>query len=157
MPLTPMKPSESVSEPDPDTPLSLTLTPAAIMDAAFASADQAHTGWESCVEPALVIADMTVIDDAGANYCRLVEQAYTEDEAPDVTWHDWAVELRVGDTYITAHWRTEEDASPSDLEWCAREAEDAFTRVCVLLGKRVRRGLVVDEPVRAPRPARMRH
>jgi hypothetical protein len=100
---------------------------------------------------------MTVADDAGGNYCRLVEQAYAEDEQPDVTWHDWAVELRLGEVYVTAHWRTEEDASPSDWEWCALQAEEAFSRACVLLGKRVRRGLVVDEPVRAPKPARTHH
>lgn len=149
--------TDVVAEPDHDGPLTVTLTPAAIMDAIFATAEQVHTGWESCIDPALVVADMTVVDDASGNHCRLAEQSYSEDEAPDVNWHDWAVELKLADTYVTAHWRTQEDASPADGEWCAAEAENAFTRACVLLGKRVRRGLVVEEPVRAPRPARTHH
>ena len=152
-----MTPSDAVAEPDYDTPLSVTLTPAAIMDAVFATADQVHTGWESCVDPALVVADMTVADEAAGNYCRLVEQSYTEDDAPDVTWHDWAVELRLGETFVTAHWRAQAGESPSDWDGCAAEAENAFARACVLLGKRVRRGLIVDEPLRAPRPARTHH
>ena len=148
---------ETISDPDHDSVVTVTTTPSAIMDAVFATADQVHTGWDSCVDPALVVSDMTVAERAGGNYCRLVEQAYTEDEQPDVSWHDWAVELRLGEVYITAHWRAEEDASPSDWEWCAVQAEEAFSRACVLLGKRVRRGLVVDEPVRAPKPARTHH
>jgi hypothetical protein len=100
---------------------------------------------------------MTVVDEGSGNHCRLVEQSYAEDDAPEVNWHDWAVELRLGDTYVIGHWRAQDDASPSDWDWCAAEAENAFTRACVLLGKRVRRGLVVDEPMRAPRPARTHH
>ena len=124
---------ETISEPDHDSVVTVTLTPSAIMDAVFATADQVHTGWDSCVDPALVVSDMTVGDDSSGNYCRLVEQAYTEDEQPDVSWHDWAVELRLGEVYVTAHWRSEEDASPSDWEWCAIQAEEAFSRACVLL------------------------
>ena len=45
-----------------------------------------------------------------------------------------------------------------DWEWCAKEAETAFERGCVLMGKRVRRGLVVEEaPPATPAPKRTAH
>jgi hypothetical protein len=152
-----MSEADVAVEPDLDTPITLTLTPAALMDALFNSADSVHTGWDSCVEAGLVVADMTVVDDASGNHCRLVEQEYVEDESPDVTWHDWAVELKLGESFVTGHWRVQVAESPSEWDWCAAEAEDAFGRACVLVGKRVRRGLVVEEPVRAPRPSRTHH
>jgi hypothetical protein len=144
-------------EPDWDAPLIFTLTPGAIIDALFASAETVHTGWDSCVDPALVIEDKTVLDEQSENYCRLIKQAYVEDHEPDVTWNDWTVEIKMGDTYITAHWRAQEEWSPSDWNWCGSEAENAFSRACLLVGKRVRWGLIVEESSRAPRPPRTHH
>jgi hypothetical protein len=144
-------------EPDWDTPLSLTITPGGIMHALYTSADSVHTGWSTCIEASLVVSETTALDEQGDNHCRLVEQEYVEDESPDVTWHDWAVELKIGDVYLVAHWRTQVSASPAEWEWCAEEAEKAFVASCVLMGKRVRRGLVIEEPPDNPRPARTRH
>ncbi len=144
-------------EPDWDTPLTITLTPEAIIYALFSSADTVHTGWESCVDRSLIVSEITAVDEQSDNHCRLVGQEYVEDEAPDVTWHDWAVELKLGEIYVTAHWHSQENASPSDWDWSAQEAETAFSSACLLIGKRVRRGLVVEEPSRALRTPRTHH
>ena len=56
---------ETISDPDHDSVVTVTTTPSAIMDAVFATADQVHTGWDSCVDPALVVSDMTVAEHAG--------------------------------------------------------------------------------------------
>jgi hypothetical protein len=150
------QPNQTV-EPDWETPLSFSLTPSLIFHAFFTSADTVHTGWDSCIDPALLIEDMTVIDEHTGNHCRLVKQAYVEDEEPELTWHDWTVELKVGDTYLSAHWRAQAEWSPSDQAWCTAQAEDAFSNACTLVGKRVRRGLLVEEPSRGPQPSRTRH
>ena len=148
---------DATIEPDWDTPLTLTLTPAAIIHTTLASADFVHTGWETCIDHALVVSEMTVLDEQEHNHCRLVEQEYVEDGEPDVTWHDWGIELKIGDTYITAHWRARNTAAPSEWDWCAREAEKAFARTCVVVGKRVRRGIVVDEFRSGSRAPRTHH
>lgn len=145
-------------EPDWDTPLELRLSPGEVVHALFASADQVHTGWASCVDAALVLEDTTVTSEQGENHCRLVKLAYVEDQEPDETWNDWTVELHISEIYVVGHWRTRETAAPVDLDWCQNEAEKAFAAGCVLVGRRVRRGLVVDEaPVSARRPSRTHH
>ncbi len=153
-----MSESDRDVEPDWSTPLRFTLTPEELMHTVFASADSVHTGWESCVESKLVVAETTALHDQSEGYCRFVEQEYVTEEEPEVTWHDWTVELKVEDTYVTAHWRSDERASPAEWDWCAAEAENAFTAACVLVGKRVRRGIVVaDIPGATPRTPRTRH
>jgi len=152
-----MRDDETGVEPDWDEPLSISLTPAAMVHALFGSAEAVHTGWDSCIDPALTVADITALEDESGNHCRLVKQEYVEDEAPDTTWHDWAVELKIGDAYVTAHWQAQDTAGPSAWEWCASEAEKAFAGACVLVGKRARRGIVIEEPPHAPRPARTHH
>ncbi len=144
-------------DPDWDTPVRLTLTPAAIIDTVFFTADSVHTGDQSCVDQSLVVMETTAIDDQSENYCRFVEQEYMEEEETEVTWHDWAVEIRIEDVMVVGHWRATVTGSPSDWEWCATEAEKAFATACVLVGKRVRRGIVVDTPSAAPRPSRTHH
>jgi len=37
------------------------------------------------------------------------------------------------------------------------EAEKAFTMACVLMGKRVRRGIVIEQPSTAARTSRTHH
>jgi hypothetical protein len=144
-------------DPDWDTPLTLTLTPAAIIDTVFGTAESVHTGDESCVDQSLVVNETTAIDDQSENYCRFVEQEYVEEAEPDATWHDWAVEIRIDKVMVAGHWRAPVNGSPSDWEWCAVEAEKAFAAACVLVGKRVRRGIVIDQSSAAPRPSRTHH
>ena len=60
-------------EPDWDSPLSLSLTPAAIFTVLFASADEVHTAWQSCVDSALVVGENMARDEGSANYCRLAD------------------------------------------------------------------------------------
>ena len=148
---------EEAMEPEWDTPLTVTVTPGAIIDTVFATADAVHTGYESCIEAKLVVVDITAHDEASENYCRYVEQEYVEDDDPEITWHDWTVELSIEGTFVAAHWRVQVTGSPSDWDWCASEAEKAFTNASVLVGKRVRRGIVVDDASYGPRPPRTHH
>lgn len=144
-------------EPSWDAKLTVTLTPSAIMNTVFASADGVHTGWGSCIDEALVAAETTVVDERGANHCRLTEQEYGDREAPDDTWHEWSVELRIGEVYVIAHWRVRVSGSRADWDRCEAEAEAAFVQTCSLLGKRVTRALVIEEPSEPPRASRTRH
>ena len=135
------------TEPDWDTPLQLSTTPALLIHALFGTASTVHTGWESCIENQLALSELTTMDELSGNYCRLVEQEYEEDDKEeDVVWHDWAVELRLGNVLITGHWQIQLTTSPMDWEWCSGEAEKAFDKACLLFGKRTRRGLGVEEP-----------
>lgn len=146
------------TDPDWSTPLAFTLTPEELMHTIFATADSVHTGLDSCVETKLVVGETTALHDQSDGYCRYVEQEYVTEDDPDVNWHDWAVELKVGETYVTAHWRSDDRASPAEWDWCAGEAESAFGAACVLVGKRVQRGITVaDIPGATPRTPRTRH
>ena len=144
-------------EPDWDTPVSFTLTPEAIFHNFFASADSVHTGWASCVERNLIVTELTAVDEGSDNHCRMVEQEYAEETEPEVTWHDWAVELKIGEIYVIGHWRTTTNAAPADWDWCSSEAENAFANACLLIGRRVRRGLVIEEAAGNRRASRTRH
>ena len=152
-----MEEIDTAVEPDWDLPLKLQLTPAGVIHALFASADSVHTGWDSCIDHGLVATETTAIDDLTGNHCRLVKQEYVEDHEPDQTWHDWVVELKLGDTYISAHWRVQHSTTPVEWEWCVSEAENAFATGCVLIGKRVRRGLVIEEPPNSLPGSRTHH
>ena len=106
----------------------------------------------------IVVEDVTVNDDRAGNHCRLVKQNYVEQEEPEEMWTDWTVEVRVGEVFVWGHWRTRESSVPADLDWCAAEAEKAFAGSCVLVGKRVRRGFIVEDPARSTeRPSRTHH
>lgn len=144
-------------DPDWDTPLTFMLTPAAIIHSLFATADAVHTGWDTCIDHTLAVTETTVVDEASGNHCRLVEQEYVETEGAEENWHDWSVELKIGATYVSAHWRVLTTGSPSDWDWCAGEAEKAFMNACVLFGRRVRRGLVIDEASHSGREPRTHH
>jgi hypothetical protein len=146
-------------DPDWDVPLSLSLTPAMLIHSLFAQAQQVHTGSESCVTPALVVTELVAMDDRNGNHVRLVEQEYTDDEGGDTVWHDWLVEIRLGSVWIAAHWQQPVNGSPVDWEWCAQQAEQAFARASVLVGKQVRPGLaVLDQPPGPlPEPSTRRH
>ncbi|MGE0384083.1 MAG: hypothetical protein AB7Q97_05085 [Gammaproteobacteria bacterium] len=144
-------------EPDWDSQINLALTPGAIAHALFWSADTVHTGWDSCIEHDLIMWEITALDDNNDNYCRLVEQEYADDENAEMTWHDWTVELKLGSIHVTGHWRAQANSNFSDWDWCAAEAEKAYTSACLLVGKRVRRGLVVESQSEAPRVSRTHH
>lgn len=146
---------DNASDPDWDTPIPLTTTPGLLIHALFGTASTVHTGWTSCVDDSLALADLMAADDSNGNYCRLVEQEYMEEDAEEETiWHDWAVEVKIGNILVTGHWQIQVTTSPMDWEWCAREAEQAFGKACVLFGKRIRRGVGVEEPMGAPHPAK---
>lgn len=144
-------------DPSWDEPLTLSLTPAAILNTVFSSADNVHTAWQSCVEDHLIVAQTTAVAQMNANHCRLAEQEYADEEVPEETWHDWTVELQINDVYLMAHWRARVGVAQADWEWCTNEAEKAFTLGAALLGRRVRRGIMVEEAAEAPRMPRTRH
>ena len=149
---------DSAFEPDWETPLTVTVTAAAVIDAVFATAFSVHTGMDSCVNDELAVVDIVAPDDNSNNYCRYVEQEYMEDSEPDVTWHDWTVELKVGATFVAAHWWVRTSGSPADWEWCAREAEQAFRHAAIFVGKRVQKGIVVEHTTwSSDRGSRLHH
>jgi len=153
-----MTKDDDAGEPDWETPLTLTTTPALLIHALMGTASAVHTGWSSCVDDTLVQSDLVAMDDRAGNYVRLVEQEFVEDGKPDLVWHDWTLEVRVGAVLTTGHWQFEVTAHPSDWDWNAREARRAFERACVLLGRRVRPTLAVEDPVPTePVPRASRH
>lgn len=146
-------------DPDWDSPLNLTLTPSMLIHSLFFMAQQVHTGEESCVTPDFVVNELLALDERTGNHARLVEQEYVEEGTDDTVVHDWAVEIRIDKVWITAHWQQPVTVSPLEWEWCARQAEQAFSRACVLFGKQVRSGLVVldEQAVAPPEPELRRH
>ena len=152
-----MRQIDLTDEPDWDVAIDLQLAPAAIIHALFWSAGSVHTGWESCVQHDLVVFELSAIDDHSDNHCRLIEQEYVEDPADEATWHDWSVELKLGRVYISAHWRARLDDSPAEWSWCADEADKAFAAAALLVGKRVRKGLVVESQPTERRVPRTHH
>jgi hypothetical protein len=147
-----MNQDQDVSEPDWDSPLSIQLTPALLIHCLMTTASAVHTGYETCVDDKLVLNDLVSMEDTVGNYVRLVEQEFYEDEDPETVWHDWTLEIRVGRVLTTGHWQMPTNAPPMEWEWNAREAEKAFARACVLIGRRVRQGLIVDEPPPVEQP-----
>ena len=142
------------ADPDWDSPLEIKLTPELLVHALMENAGAVHTGWQSCVEDATVISELIVMDDDGSKAVRLVEQEFADEQEADVVWHDWAVEVRIGKVITTGHFSLRTNAPPLDWDWHEREAERAFERACVLLGRRVRRGLVVEEHMPRELPPR---
>ena len=66
---------ETVIEPEWDSPIGFQI-PRAIIECVFWNADAVHTGYDSCIDPKLVIVDTIAHEDNGDNYCRYVEQEY---------------------------------------------------------------------------------
>lgn len=144
--------------PDWETPLSLTLTPALLIHSLMATASAVHTGWTSCLDETLVLANVVAMDDQVGNYARLAEQEFVEDGKPEQVWHDWTLEVRIGTVLTTGHWQLEVSAHPSEWDWTAREARRAFERASVLFGRRVRPTLAVEDPTPTePVPRTSRH
>jgi hypothetical protein len=133
------------NEPDWESPLHLKLTPALLIHSLMGTASAVHTGWSSCIDENLVVSSVVSMDDGAGNYVRLAEQEFYEED-PEVVWHDWTLEIRVGSVLTTGHWHVPVSAPPMEWEWQAKESERAFERACLLVGRRVRRGLVVEEP-----------
>ena len=131
-------------EPDWEIPLTVTVTAASVIDTVDATAVSVHTGMESCINSELAVVDIVAPDDNGGNFTRYVEQEYAEDSDPEAMWHDWTVELKIDSTFVVGHWWTRSSGSPADWEWCAKEAEQAFRQASLFVGKRVRKGLVVE-------------
>jgi hypothetical protein len=143
-----------LAEPDWDSPLQITLTPELLAKTLMDTATAVHTGWESCVEEDAVLNQIVAMDESGQNSVRLVEQEFADDEELDVIWHDWALEICVGRVLTIGHWHLRHDAPPVDWEWHARQAEEAFQRACILIGRRARRGLWVEEAMPSELPPR---
>jgi hypothetical protein len=116
------------------------------------TASAVHTGWSSCIEDKLVLSNLVSMENVAGNYVRLAEQEFFEDEDPEIGWHDWTLEIRVGEVLTTGHWQIPASAPPMEWDWNAREAEKAFENACLLVGRRVRRGLAVDEPAPSEQP-----
>lgn len=149
--------TRDAGEPDWDTPLPLTLTPALIIHAIMGTASAVHTGWSSCVDESLVVSNVVSMEDRTGHYIRLAEQEFVEDDQPDTIWHDWTLEIRIGSILTTGHWQIPVSAHPSEWDWSAREARRAFECACLLVGRRVRQTLTVEEPAAsdaAPRASR---
>jgi hypothetical protein len=142
------------TDPDWDMPLTIKLTPELIVHALMQNAAAVHTGWESCIDDDLALSQLVAMDDAGSNAVRLVEQEFMDEQEEDLVWHDWALEVRIGKVITTGHFSLRVNSPPLDWEWHAREAENAFDRACVLIGRRVRRGLVIEEPMPRELPPR---
>lgn len=146
------------TEPDWETPLTLTLTPSLLIHALMHTASAVHTGWQSCMDESLVLSNLVAMDDRAGNYIRLAEQEFVEDGKSEPVWHDWTLEIRIGGVLVTGHWQHEATAHPSEWDWNAREARRAFRRACVLLGRRARPTLSVEEPLaEEPVPRSSRH
>lgn len=139
-------PEDNATEPDWDTPLSLTITPAMLIHALMQTAGAVHTGWSSCIDEASVLSSLVAMDDHAGCYVRLAEQEFAEESQPEVIWHDWTLEIRIGSILTTGHWQFPVNAHPSEWEWNAREATKAFERAAVLLGRRTRPTIAVEEP-----------
>jgi hypothetical protein len=153
-----MTDDEEAEGPDWETPLSLTLTPALLIHSLMATASAVHTGWQSCLDETLVLSNVVAMDDQVGNYVRLAEQEFVEDGKPEQVWHDWTLEVRIGTVLTTGHWQHEVSGHPSEWDWNAREARRAFERACVLLGRRTRPSLAVEDPTPAePVPRTSRH
>lgn len=144
------------NDPEWDHILTVTATPAALIRVLFTTATDVHTGWSSCVDGNLAASDLIAADERSGNYVRLVEQEFFEDEDPNVLWHDWAVEIRIGEVFVTGHWQIQVSGAPFDWEWSKREAETAFDRAAVLVGKRVRQILAIEEEPETP-PEKSKH
>lgn len=152
-----MTPDQDAAEPDWDTPLSLTTTPALLIHALMGTASTVHTGWSSCIDDTLVWTNLVAMDDRLGHYVRLVEQEFVEEEQPGTLWHDWTLEVRIGSIVTTGHWQFLASAQPHEWDWNAHEAARAFDRACVLLGRRVRQTMAVEEPTQleqVPRASR---
>jgi hypothetical protein len=145
---------ESGTDPDWDSPLNFRLTPELIVHAVMETASAVHTGWESCVDEEAILSQITAMDDIGERSVRLVEQEFADDEDISVIWHDWTVEVRAGGVLVAGHWQVRSTSAPLDWEWTMAAAERSFERACVLLGRRVRRGLLVEEPMPRELPPR---
>lgn len=145
---------DDVSEPDWDSPLQINLTPELLAKTLMDTATAVHTAWETCVQEDAVLNQIVAVDDSGRNSVRLVEQEFSDDEDADVIWHDWTLEVCVGRVMTIGHWHLRHDSPPVDWEWHARKAERAFQQACVLLGRRARRGLWVEEAVPRELPPR---
>jgi hypothetical protein len=152
-----MTQEHDTAEPDWETPLSVTITPALLIHALMNTASAVHTGWSSCVDESLVLSNLVAMDDRVGNYVRLVEQEFVEEDQPGTLWHDWTLEVRIGSLLTTGHWQFPSTSNPSEWDWNSREASQAFERACVLIGRRVRRTLAVEEPAQTdsiPRTSR---
>jgi hypothetical protein len=136
----------------------LTLTPALLIHSLMGTASAVHTGWQSCLDETLVLSNLVAMDDKVGHYVRLAEQEFLEDGKPEQVWHDWTLEVRIGTVLTTGHWQLEVSAHPSEWDWSAGEARRAFERACVLLGRRVRPALEVEDPTPTePVPRTSRH
>ncbi|MFP4279102.1 MAG: hypothetical protein ACLFNA_02325 [Halochromatium sp.] len=142
------------ADPDWDSPLTFKLTPELIAHALMETASTVHTGWESCIDEDAILSQVAVMDETGDKSLRLIEQDFVDEQDNTLAWHDWTLEVRVGAVFILAHWQVRANAPVVDWEWSAAAAEHAFERASVLLGRRVRRSLVVEEPQRPELPPR---
>lgn len=135
------------ADPDWESPLSFQLTPELLAHAVMQTASAVHTGWESCVDEEAILTQIVALGDQGEASVRLLEQELADEDDASESWHDWTLEVRVGGLLTVGHWQVRSQSAALDWEWSAAAAERAFELACVLVGKRVRRGLVVEGPM----------
>ena len=78
---------EEQEQPDWSVPLTFSITPETIMSTVFATAEEVHCGWDTCVNPALILSETTAVDALTSNHCRLVEQEIGVENAG----HHWTL------------------------------------------------------------------
>lgn len=116
---------------------------------------------------ASVIQDQFVVDaisvESPGGRCRLVYSEWEEDERDGKAWvSEYAIELTVGDqiafgTYSAAFAPEQRNTGPV-LDQLKREAEEDFMLCAKLLGRSVRRDLVIDdETPERPKPGANLH
>ena len=151
---------ETAMEPEWDAPIGLEVTPRAIIECVFWNADAVHTGYESCIEsetrdrgiqsPTTTTATTTV---ATSN-----RSTWKTRPPEETTWHDWTVELKLGEVFVVAHWRVLVGGSPTLTGTGASGSRRRRSPIAsVLVSKRVRKYTVVDTSSFGPRPPRTHH
>ena len=73
------------------------------------------------------------------------------------TQDNWVVEVKLGEVCMSAHWRARNQDSPAEWAWCTQESEQAFSAACLLVGKRVRKGLIIEGSAEQGRVPRTQH
>ena len=118
---------------------------------------------------ASVVQEQFVIDslavESATGRCRLLYSEWEEDETSNsgkVWVSEYAIELKVGEliaygTYSTSFMPDQRDSGVL-LDQLKREAEDDFSLCAKLLGRSVRRDLVIDEEMpERPKPGANLH
>lgn len=140
--------SPPLPQPALDKPLFWGITPSEIYESCIESFETAWTSFESSVDPDLVVSETVARNERTGNVCRLVEEAWTEEDRSDPSSSRefmtmFTVELKLGIAMINATWTCSADEGDAAREYLRTAAENTFIKMSALIGKRVRRGIIV--------------